>query len=187
MQQQRTTHVIRYFAIFYILRFHPESPLTCCETEPGALSMGAILSGISLLYKQVPRRLSTLQRRMVKRGAVRREKPSWSSPKPKPQIILPPHLQEKQTHQPTRFFVSQLHRTSPAKNGADLRGTGSGSRVSRGLLGGLLGLGGGGGLVLLGGIGAGLGLGRVRRGPQGEVVTEKLHDQGAVTVRLLRQ
>ncbi len=102
-------------------------------------------------------------------------------------ISTPPFAQKKQTHQPTRLFVSQLHRTTPARGSADLGGTGSSGRVSRGLLGGLLGLGGGGGLVLLGGIGAGLGLGRVRRSPQGEVVTEELHDEGAVAVRLLGQ
>lgn len=37
-----TRHVMKYFAIFYILRFHPESPLTCWRQEPGALSMGAV-------------------------------------------------------------------------------------------------------------------------------------------------
>jgi hypothetical protein len=46
-------------------------------------------------------------------------------------------------------------------------------------------------LVTLGGFllrrlsGGGLGLGVVGRGPEGEVVTEKLHDEGAVTVGLL--
>lgn len=44
------------------------------------------------------------------------------------------------------------------------------------------------GLVLLGGIGGGsLSLTVVGRGPEGEVVTEQLHDEGAVTVRLLRE
>lgn len=53
------------------------------------------------------------------------------------------------------------------------------------LLGGLLGL----TLVLLGGIGrsGGLRLAAVGRGPESEVVTEQLHDEGAVTVRLLGQ
>lgn len=69
----------------------------------------------------------------------------------------------------------------------DLRG-GSGRR----LLGlGLLSLLGGLGslaLLLLGGVGtSGLALGAVGRGPEGEVVAEELHDQGAVAVRLLRQ
>ncbi len=68
--------------------------------------------------------------------------------------------------------------------------------------GGRLGLGrlgaGGGGLglllgrlVLLGGVGraggSGLGLAAVRRGPQGEVVPQELHDEGAIPIRLLRE
>lgn len=44
------------------------------------------------------------------------------------------------------------------------------------------------GSLLLGRLsGSGLGLGVVGRGPESEVVTEKLHDEGAVTVRLLGQ
>lgn len=39
--------------------------------------------------------------------------------------------------------------------------------------------------LLLGGLGGTLGLAVVGRGPEGEVVTEKLHDEGAVAVRLL--
>ncbi len=47
-----------------------------------------------------------------------------------------------------------------------------------------------GGLVLLlGGLGGGaaLGLAVVGRGPEGEVVAQELHDEGAVAVRLLRE
>lgn len=59
---------------------------------------------------------------------------------------------------------------------------GVGSRGS-GLLGGLR------GLVLLGlaRSSSGFGLTAVGRGPEGKVVTQELHDQGGVTVRLLRQ
>lgn len=89
--------------------------------------------------------------------------------------------QSKKASQPTRLVVSQLHRTSGKKLGSS-----GGSLLSLGLLGGLLSLGGG-GLVLLGGIGAGIGLGGVRRGPEGEVVAQQLHDEGAVAVRLLGQ
>ncbi len=64
----------------------------------------------------------------------------------------------------------------------DLR---SSSRLLSGL--GLL-LGGLGGLsLLLLGLGLTLGLTAVGRGPEGEVVAQQLHDEGAVTVRLLRE
>lgn len=43
------------------------------------------------------------------------------------------------------------------------------------------------GALSLGGAGAALGLAAVRRGPEGQVVTKQLHDEGAVAVRLLRQ
>lgn len=44
-------------------------------------------------------------------------------------------------------------------------------------------------LLLLGGIGStsGLALSAVARSPEGEVVSEELHDQGAIAVRLLRE
>ena len=44
-------------------------------------------------------------------------------------------------------------------------------------------------LLLLGSIlsGSSLSIATVRRSPEGQVVTQQLHDQGAVTVRLLRQ
>ena len=58
-----------------------------------------------------------------------------------------------------------------------LRGLGLGLIDRLGSL-GLLGLGGVGG-------GGGLWLVAVGRGPEGEVVTEELHDEGAVAVRLL--
>lgn len=74
------------------------------------------------------------------------------------------------------------------RGGNCLGGSGSGSR---GLLALLLNGGGGlslGGLLLLGGGRvAGLSLVAVRRCPEGEVVTEELHDEGAVTVGLLGQ
>jgi hypothetical protein len=54
----------------------------------------------------------------------------------------------------------------------------------RGLGLGLLDRLGGLGLLGLGGV-SGLGLVAVGRGPEGEVVTEELHDEGAVAVRLL--
>lgn len=44
-----------------------------------------------------------------------------------------------------------------------------------------------GGLVLLGALGGSLGLRIVGGGPEGQVVAEELHDQGAVAVRLLRE
>lgn len=63
--------------------------------------------------------------------------------------------------------------------------SGSGSRGSIGSRGGLaLGLG---GIGLGGGTGRGLGLGAVRRRPERQVVPEELHDESAVTVRLLRK
>ncbi len=42
-------------------------------------------------------------------------------------------------------------------------------------------------LLLSGGRVSSLGLVAIRRCPEGEVVTEELHDEGAVTVRLLRK
>lgn len=44
---------------------------------------------------------------------------------------------------------------------------------------------GGGRLLLGGGLAGSLGLGAVRRRPEGEVVAEQLHDEGRVAVRLL--
>ena len=74
------------------------------------------------------------------------------------------------------------------RGGNCLGGSGSGSR---GLLALLLNGGGGlslGGLLLLGGGRvAGLSLVAVRRCPEGEVVTEELHDEGAVAVGLLAE
>lgn len=66
-------------------------------------------------------------------------------------------------------------------------GRGRRSGLLLGRFSGLLGLGSLGLLLGRGSLARRLGLGAIRRCPEGEVVAEELHDQGAVAVRLLGQ
>lgn len=91
-------------------------------------------------------------------------------------------LEQKTVTANARGREREVHLSSSGGWGGcwSLLSLGLGSRCSGGcLLGGLL---------LLGGIGGrGLSLVAVGRCPEGEVVAEELHDEGAVPVRLLRQ